>query len=178
MALLHPFLLLILLFTLSIPPNIIATKPGKDLIHETCKHTLYYDTCVASLQSSSESQTADLQGLASIALHAAADSAIETSNHIALLLNNTTDSFIQQCLSDCSENYLDAIDQIEDSIAALDSKGYNDVNVWVTAAMSDSDTCEEGFKEQPGYKSMLTDNSAEFYKLCSNALAITKLLSA
>ncbi|KAF8401431.1 hypothetical protein HHK36_012370 [Tetracentron sinense] len=101
----------------------------------------------------------------------------DTSQHINQFLETETDPYVQQCLNDCSENYLDAIEQIDDSLAALDSKGYNDVNTWVTAAMSDAESCEQGFKDGASHVSVLHDKNAIFGQLCSNALAITNLLA-
>ncbi|KAF2309922.1 hypothetical protein GH714_005649 [Hevea brasiliensis] len=87
------------------------------------------------------------------------------------------DEFIQQCLSDCPEIYQDAIDQLKDSIVALDSKAFNDVNTWVTAAMTDVESCEDGFKEKPEIAPPLTDMDKRFSQLCSASSAITNLLA-
>ncbi|RVW97864.1 hypothetical protein CK203_021174 [Vitis vinifera] len=72
---------------------------------------------------------------------------------------------------------INALDRIEDSLKALESKGYNDVNTWVTAAMADAESCEEGFLDRPGHKSPLTGRSTIFNQLCSTALTITNFLS-
>ncbi|XP_058083890.1 pectinesterase inhibitor-like [Magnolia sinica] len=172
MAHLHFFLLLSLTFSFVGP-----TFGDTELIQNTCKQTLYNDLCVSSLTSDPASSTADLPSLAIIALKLAYASALNMEKVIEDQSKVTTDPFMQQCLSDCTENFLDAIDQVEDSISALDSKGYSDVNTWVTAAMADSESCEEEFKDQPGYQSPFTAQNEEFQKLCSNALAITNLLS-
>jgi pectinesterase inhibitor-like protein len=154
-----------------------AEPKGSDLIAKTCERTLYKDLCKASLYSITNSNQADLHGLAGLALKLAARNATNISKDITNLLNKNSDPVMQQCLSDCSENYIDAIDQIRDSLAALDSKGYNDANTWVTAAMSDADSCEQGFDDQGAQESPLKANSTTFSQLCSNALAIINLLA-
>ncbi|KAF6176724.1 hypothetical protein GIB67_031535 [Kingdonia uniflora] len=148
-----------------------------DLITGTCEHALYKDLCVTSLKSDPLSESADLKGLASIALSLATKHTTNMAYHIAELLNDTTDPFIQQSLTDCSESYMDAIDQLEDSAAALDTGAYNDVNMWVSAAMTDAHSCDDLFTQQPDSGSSVTVGNKGFKELCSNALAITNLLA-
>ncbi|KAL5983683.1 hypothetical protein ACLOJK_017774 [Asimina triloba] len=173
---LHFFLLLPLTLTLSsLNPAFAAT--GAELIQSTCSQTTYPDVCSSSLSSHSASQTVDdLAGLAVIALKQAHAKASKIEEIIHEQLKKAKDGFVQQCLNDCVENFLDSIDQIEDAINSLDSKSYADVNTWITAAMADSESCEEGFKDKPGYTSPLTADTDTFNKLCDNALRITNLL--
>lgn len=172
------FLLPLTLFLTLNPSQVLsANETGIDLIRKTCDHTLYKSLCMSSLQSDPNSLKTDLKGLATIAINLAKANATDTSEQINKLFNTTTDPFIQDCLTDCSENYADAVDQLGNSIAALDSKAYNDVNTWVTAAMTDADTCEEGFTAEPGHKLVLGDRNTVFSQLCSNVLAITNLLA-
>ena len=146
---------------------------GNELIEKVCQHSPHSDICMASLRTDPNSGQADMEGLALIALKVAHANATDTSQHIAKLLNNSAlDPFIEQCLTDCSEQYLDAVEQIEDSLVALTAKGFHDVDAWVKAAIADVDTCEQGFKEKPDYESMLTHRNIIFKQLCNNALAI------
>ncbi|OVA02619.1 Pectinesterase inhibitor domain [Macleaya cordata] len=157
-------------------PNLAPT--GDDLIVKTCSHAVYKELCVSTLRDDPDSQEADLAGLASIAIKIAMTNGSEIFNHIGQLLKAANYApFTQQCLSDCSENYMDAVDQLEDSLAAIDAKGFNDVSTWVQAAMTDAESCEDGFKEEVGHQSLLTDRNAVFNQLCSNALALTNLLA-
>ncbi|WKA02752.1 hypothetical protein VitviT2T_020906 [Vitis vinifera] len=151
---------------------------GEELIAQVCDHAIYKDLCISSLQSVPESKDADLFELTTIALKLAATNATEIKKYVQKLLNKShSDRYTHQCLADCSENYEDALDRIEDSLKALESKGYNDVNTWVTAAMADAESCEEGFLDRPGHKSPLTGRSTIFNQLCSIALTITNFLS-
>ncbi|RVW60386.1 hypothetical protein CK203_089882 [Vitis vinifera] len=127
---------------------------GEELIAQVCDHAIYKDLCISSLQSVPESKDADLFELTTIALKLAAANATEIKNM-----------------------FRNALDRIEDSLKALESKGYNDVNTWVTAAMADAESCEEGFLDRPGHKSPLTGRSTIFNQLCSTALTITNFLS-
>lgn len=151
---------------------------GEELINKVCDHSIYQHLCLSSLQSVPESKNADLYDLTTISLQLAAANASEIRNHIVKLLNTSeSDSYSRQGLNDCSENYHDAVDRIKDSLEALENKGYNDINSWVTAAMADAVSCEEGFHDHPDNKSPLTTQNTIFNQLCSNALTITNLLA-
>lgn len=151
-----------------------------DLVSETCKHTLYSQVCESSLRSDPRSQASDLGGLAAIALNLSIAHGVHTLSYIHNLKSeaaaNETDLFISGCLSDCLEEYSDAVENLRDATQALNDKSYDTLNSLVTAAMTDSDTCEDGFRERTGYESPLTERNQYFSKLCSNLLAITTLL--
>ncbi|KAJ1418764.1 Pectinesterase inhibitor domain [Sesbania bispinosa] len=95
--------------------------------------------------------------------------------------NGTNSSYTSRCLSDCEEEYSEAIDNLQDSEEALANGDYDKVDTLVSAAMSDAETCEDGFKDMlsddNGSTSPLTERNRYFSELCSNALAITKLLA-
>ena len=150
---------------------------GAELIAKVCDHANYKSLCSSSLQSVPESKDADLYGLTTIALKLAAKNATEIKNHVdKLLKSSSSDSDSRRELADCSENYQDAMQMIEDSLKALEKKGYNDINIWVTAAMADAESCEEGFRDHPDHKSPLTGKNIVFNQLCSTVLTITNLL--
>lgn len=153
-----------------------VANASTDLIEEVCTNSHDKDNCVASLESNPDSKQANLAQLGIIALRLASSNATDTSSHIKQLLSNRTlDPTVEQALTDCSDHYLDAIEQLDDSIAALLANAYNDVHTWVQAAISDAESCEDGFKD--GHESMLTSRNAIFRQLCNNALAINKLLA-
>lgn len=156
-----------------------ATVPGgNDLITKTCSSTHYNEMCRTILQSSPNSNGADLYGLAQIVMNIASENVSNIYESINQLQNGTSvDSFLDDCLTDCLESYQDAIDQIEDSVTALEFKAYNDVKTWVAAAMSDAATCDMGFKEKPGYESPIAQMTAVFDQICNIILTITQQLS-
>lgn len=161
--------------------SIAQVGDGQDLLLATCRKTLYMEVCVSSLGSDPRSRGADVEGLAAIALDLSLVHGSETIAEMRKLngrVNGSKDEYMAGCLSDCLEEYSDAVENLRQSAEALGEKSYDMVNDLVSAAMTDSDTCEEGFKEKPGYVSPVTKRNQYFYKLCSNALAITKLLSS
>ncbi|KAJ7973319.1 putative Pectinesterase inhibitor [Quillaja saponaria] len=157
--------------------QILAAQTNPTLIIQACSLALQKDQCKRILESDPESKGADIHGLAKIALKQASTSATNLSKQIKQLLNKESDRKVKQSLNDCSDNYEDIIDKLKDSMAAIDTTSYNDVNTWVTAAMSNAESCEQGFKDQNVQKSPIIQMNANFHQLCSVSLAITNVLA-
>ncbi|KAG6518022.1 putative invertase inhibitor [Zingiber officinale] len=163
------------------PPTPPAVAAG-GLIASTCNRTLYYDVCVASLASRPGSRRADLRGLASISLDVGLDHARATVSLAKALSKRhaaaaaTGGAYAAGCLSDCVEEYREAVDGLRKSAAALRRRDYDDVNDLVSGAMTNSDTCESAFADKPGLRSPLTERNSYFFKICSISIAITNLL--
>ncbi|XP_038698230.1 putative invertase inhibitor [Tripterygium wilfordii] len=150
-----------------------------DLISTACNRTLHQELCISSLRSDPRSHSSDLEGLAEIALNISTIHGVQTLSYINHLKSNVggnVSEYVLTCLSDCMEEYSEAIDKLEDSVGALMNRSFDDLVTFVTAAMTDSDTCEEGFEENPEEVSPLTKRNQDFSMLCSNFLAITTLL--
>lgn len=146
----------------------------QDLVSFACNNTLYVEECLSSLRSDPLSETSDLRGLASIALNLSIAHGEETKGYIDdLKSKNGSES---RCLNDCTEEYADAVQNLEDSVHALRIRYYDKVNTLVSAAMTDSDTCEDCFGEIEEGESLLTERNQYFLKLCSNFLSIANLL--
>ena len=155
------------------------TADQEDLVSSTCKKTLYFQVCVSSLRSNPQSQTSDLRGLAVISLNLSIANGVNTLSYISHLKSEAAYNGSQSMLgylSDCIDVYSDAIQNLQDSVQALNDKSYDTLQSLVSAAMTDSETCEDGFKEMKGSSSPLTEQNQYFSQLCSNFLAITTLL--
>ncbi|KAL5786502.1 hypothetical protein ACOSQ2_008894 [Xanthoceras sorbifolium] len=160
----------------------------EDLVSTACNRTLYVDVCVSSLRSDPRSSTvSDIRGLADVALVISIENGMETLAYIKHLNSNNNGnnitgrqdpaaSYNSGCLRDCAELYEDAAQSLQESVHHLRIRYFEKVNMLVSAAMTDSETCEDGFKEVAEDVSPLTQRNLYFYKLCSNFLAITKLL--
>ena len=148
-------------------------NPAKaDLIDQTCgaANVLYKDLCQSTLRADPASKSADIHGLASIALAAASADVKVVRRQIAELLKSTSERFALGALRDCDENYSSAGEEIDESGPAMNERRYDDVNNLVSAAMTDADSCEDGFKQGT---SKLTQANEKFGHLCSNVLAIS-----
>ncbi|KAL4202157.1 hypothetical protein AMTRI_Chr02g262300 [Amborella trichopoda] len=170
-------ILLFLSLTLAFAEQTEPLSHSSNLVDKVCKQTKYYDFCVRQLDSNPARAKADLAGLGVIAIDQGIAKAKSTFSYIQELQNKTENPSLLQALGDCSELYVDAIDQLEDSKRSIELKDYADANMWVSASMADSDTCEEGFAEQEeALPSPLSKNNSQLSKLGSIALAIIKLL--
>uniref|UniRef100_A0A2N9IB23 Pectinesterase inhibitor domain-containing protein n=1 Tax=Fagus sylvatica TaxID=28930 RepID=A0A2N9IB23_FAGSY len=134
------------------------------------------ELCISSLKSDPASQQADLEGLAIIAIKLAYENATAIADNILVLSNSNTDTepSEEQGLDQCMDNYLDAVDQLENAIYAFSKNAYKDVHTWVKAAVADADSCEAAFE---GRKSEITHKNKIFRQFVNNTLAILKVLT-
>lgn len=92
-------------------------------------------------------------------------------------------------LTDCVENMEDSVDELQKSL--LEMKNLNgpdfeekmgNVMTWVSAALTDEDTCMDGFDDNSALngkvKATIRNYIVNVAQLTSNALALTKNLSS
>ncbi|KAH7543004.1 hypothetical protein FEM48_Zijuj02G0136600 [Ziziphus jujuba var. spinosa] len=151
---------------------------ARGLIKKACETSLHKGLCVATLKADTDYKGAKLHDLAEIVLKAATSNATALQKEVGQFLKERADTSVESALKDCKENYDDAVSQLEKSKKALENKRYNDVNTWVTAAMNDADSCEQGFKEQAEKDSPIAQKTVIFGQLCSNVLAVTNKAAA
>ncbi|KAF6158913.1 hypothetical protein GIB67_012330 [Kingdonia uniflora] len=133
---------------------------------------------MTSLQSIPESCTSNLQELGIISLELAIANAKSTVRGInKLIRDKDSDPYAVTCLRDCLELYSNAIPTLEDSISAFRCNDFGSVNIWMSAGMEASRTCEGGFEEKEGEISPLTKENNGFYQLCDIALVISTLFT-
>ncbi|KAF3772581.1 putative invertase inhibitor [Nymphaea thermarum] len=152
-------------------------EEGIQFIKKTCKQTLDYSFCLTTLQADNRSFHANLTGLDAIAMEMGLKNATSTLSYISKLLNQKTDPYTKACLKDCKELYSSTIDSFKSGIENLGAKRYDDVNVEISAAMTNADTCETGFTDGDGGASPLTKQNQNLMNLGSLALAILKLIA-
>ncbi|KAM6540920.1 hypothetical protein CsatB_005367 [Cannabis sativa] len=147
---------------------------GAKLISKVCQNVTQKAFCSSMLLSDPNTHNANLRGLGLIALKQAATNASDISEFIKTKLNDpNVDPEVQDGASDCLEFYIDAAEQLEDSVSAQISKAYKDVETWVNVAVSDSKSCDVALT---GYDSVLGNKSQVFRWLCETALTINKML--
>ncbi|XP_059625170.1 cell wall / vacuolar inhibitor of fructosidase 2 [Cornus florida] len=129
-------------------PSLISAD--QNTISQACEQATPKDFCVSFLQASPESQNSDIKGLAFLALKLANQNATDESAQIREYLRRqgNTDPAVQQAISDCGVQYLDATNQIDNAVLALSVGAYSDVDRWVKAAITDIDVCEDGIQKQ------------------------------
>ncbi|XP_077252688.1 pectinesterase inhibitor 6-like [Tasmannia lanceolata] len=79
-------------------------------------------------------------------------------------------------LNVCREVYTDALGNLMVSIKNMDNRASADLNINLSAVISDVSTCEDGFMETPGVGSPLTKINSVITKLASNNLDLASKL--
>ncbi|KAL3717634.1 hypothetical protein ACJRO7_009127 [Eucalyptus globulus] len=162
-----------------------AQPSSSDLISQVCAHVPRKGFCESTLRSDPRSEGADTAGLAAVALALAASNATDNAAFIGRMLGGGGDGWaggsldpaVEQCLSDCADQYVDAVEQVEASIAAASARDYGGLRPWVKAAIADAESCEEGFRMEAGGHQMLMSRRNKVFKLlCDTALRIVELL--
>ncbi|CAI8607806.1 unnamed protein product [Vicia faba] len=160
--------------------------PNTDLnpatsLKSVCDATQYPHSCIAAISSLPESNTTDPEKLFKLSLKVAMD---ELSNLTRLKLKASGDTRLEKAIAVCSSVLEDSLDRLNDSMSMIiaDDKilspaKVRDVETWITAALTDHDTCLDAVGEvnSPAARGVLTQietamrNSTEF---ASNSLAI------
>ncbi|XP_031399980.1 pectinesterase inhibitor [Punica granatum] len=159
------------------PSTSTGSAAGTGLVAEVCGQCKNKDLCLSSLNADPNSKGADLSALTLIAIRVAIANATDTVSYIQKELSDTSlEPGVQQALSDCAENYDDAVQQLDDSIAALTIRNYADLRKWVQTAAADADTCSAGARAAGSDNLGLSNRSKTFRQLCNNAITIIGIL--
>ncbi|KAL0299677.1 UNVERIFIED_CONTAM: putative pectinesterase/pectinesterase inhibitor 34 [Sesamum radiatum] len=92
--------------------------------------------------------------------------------------NLNMDPRVRSAYEDCLELLQDSVDLLSRSLTSVASGGgpggsTQDVLTWLSASLTNQDTCTEGFDELNGYvKSQMSDRLKDLSELVSNCLAI------
>lgn len=169
------------------PPPPPPTAPAADvgLVRATCNSTAYYDLCMSTLGADPSSATADLRGLSTIAVSAAAVNAsggAATAVALAAGGTNTTttvDGTVQALLRTCATKYDEARDALSAARDSIAQENYDYAAVHVSAAAEYPQVCRVLFQRQrPGeYPPELAAREETLRRLCTVALDIITLLS-
>ncbi|GAB4853697.1 hypothetical protein Ancab_017889 [Ancistrocladus abbreviatus] len=160
---------------------LVVHQEGEDLVDFACNHTLYYEICVTSLRSDPRSKTSDLKGLAVIALDLSITQGMQMLAHFHDMKSgagsyNSSD-YASETVEDCIDEYSNAMVNLKEAINSLHEGSYGTVNELVSGAMTDCQTCEDEIEDKSTSISQLADGNQYYYRLCSNLLAMTTLLS-
>ncbi|XP_020219997.1 pectinesterase inhibitor 7 [Cajanus cajan] len=158
-----------------------------DFIRASCNTTLYPDLCFSSL---SRFAAAVHRSHANLARVAVAVSLSKAHGAAAYLSHQTAAADSESgggggALHDCFANLEDAVDEIRGSLKQMrrlgpDSEsgsvrfGLSNVLTWMSAALTDEETCTDGFEGVPEgpVKTNVCDRVTRVKKFTSNALAL------
>ncbi|KNA20331.1 hypothetical protein SOVF_053350 [Spinacia oleracea] len=153
-------------------------EPNNPLIEKACANAKHKESCILTLKSFPESKTADMKKLAFLFLNTTKSLGLEIATWVGDKLEDqeSMGPGIDQALTDCNDQYTDAMAQLEDSLVAFFSNSYKDVNTWMTTAIKNAESCEESLKKGNAVDVMGNRNKM-FVQHCSNALAVVNVLA-
>lgn len=145
-------------------------------ISRACSKTQYPTLCVNSLLEFPGSTTASDQDLVHISFNV-------TLQHLSRALYSSTGISTIQMEPRVRSAYVDCLELLEDSVDALlrsltsvvggGGGSTEDVLTWLSAALTNQDTCAEGFEDTSGsVKDQMANNLKDLSELVSNCLAI------
>ncbi|XP_047332749.1 pectinesterase inhibitor 11-like [Impatiens glandulifera] len=181
-------LVVILNSTFSGSSPVVETENIK-FIRRSCGITTYPTLCVSSLAAHANAIQTSPMRLSHTALSLSYDATRSTSVTIALLAQSH--GLLPReaaAMRDCVEELGDSIDQLKRSLAEmneLNGPNYglvmNNIQTWVSAALTDEDTCTEGFKGAPTgskVRSQVRERILNVSHMTSNALALINTYAA
>lgn len=170
--------------------NLYTNITVTDFIKASCETTRYPDLCYKTLSPYATSIQTNAMELANAALNVCLKSAKTTSKSVKELLKGRDLSMRDgQAVEDCLENLSDYVDEMKKSMVEmkdLDGPDFNEkmgnLKTWVSAALTDEDTCTDGFQEDSAVKNVKIKETIRGYivniaELTSNALALITNIS-
>ncbi|KAI3517580.1 hypothetical protein L1887_16795 [Cichorium endivia] len=173
-------LLVTLLFTSSITLVSATEKTNTEFIRTSCSLTTYPALCFNSLSTQAGAIQTSPKLLAQTALSVTLDTTRTTSSAMVKLsqVHGMTPREVA-AMKDCIELLSDSVYELKRSLEEMSQPGskdlrlvMSDVQTWVSSAMTDEDTCAEGFVNDPKMKSVVRGKIVNVAHLTSNALAL------
>ncbi|KAI3449478.1 hypothetical protein Pfo_006143 [Paulownia fortunei] len=160
---------------------------GNDYVQDACSVTRYRDICIRSLASFSNTAKHNPIIWARAGVSVTIGEAKRVAQYLATLKRNKKGNRGRNrvALSDCVECFQDSLDNLHKSLDVLRklsirefSSQVEDVTTWVSAALTDEDTCLDGFDEQKGKRvKALINRVSNVTYMTSNALALVNKLA-
>ncbi|KAL2229175.1 pectinesterase inhibitor 3-like [Sesamum indicum] len=181
-TLLFSLFLLLLSPLLPHPTPTRANAQKHDLVHRSCLHATYPAICVRTL-SSHGGAAATLRELAQLAVKVSLARVRKASDFLSHKKGSGRRE--QGALSDCVEQMGDSVEELSKTLAALQHLRHDadfrwqmsNAETWVSAALSNEDTCLDGFKEMDGeIRSDVHRKIMNVARVTSNALYLINLL--
>ncbi|VVB03767.1 unnamed protein product [Arabis nemorensis] len=179
-----------------------ATTNDLDFIRTSCNATLYPDVCFTSLAGYASAVQDSPARLAKLAIGVSLSQAKSTATFLSKLSRSAAVTAVASdghqtasaAIRDCVSNVEDAVDEMRGSLRQLrDMNGggvaaarrsvetfrfqMSNVQTWMSAALTDEDTCTDGFEDMEEVlggviKRSVCDRVDEVKRLTSNALAL------
>ncbi|KAF5455262.1 hypothetical protein F2P56_024858 [Juglans regia] len=166
----------------------IAYGKEDNYVDDACSVTRYQDLCLHTLASFSRTCKSSPSKWARAGLSVTLAEVKSTAQYLTSLKKHLAMRGRNRvALSDCIECFQDAIDELHKSLYVLrrlSKRPYifdvqmSDLNTWISAALTDEDTCLDGFEGQKGKQVKLLRNRVfNATHITSNALALVNKLA-
>ncbi|KAI9080250.1 hypothetical protein K1719_037644 [Acacia pycnantha] len=181
------FVLLVLLLPSSLTStgHLVSAK-GNTYVRDACSVTMYQDLCIHSLASFSNTARRSPSRWARAGVSVTITEVKNVQAHLARLKRyRRLRGRNRAALSDCIDTFADALGELHRSLGVLRrlsrktfSDQMDDLNTWISAALTDEDTCLDGFEGQKQRQiKSLQDQVQNVSYITSNALALVNKLA-
>jgi pectinesterase inhibitor-like protein len=164
-----------------------STQTYNTYIKTACNSTLYPQVCYESLSSYASQIQTNPQKLCTTALTLALRAAQNTSSTVSKVSKQAGLSSTEVAvIKDCVDNVKDSISELQDSLNEMGQLNGSDVEfrvasvkTWVSAALTDENTCTDGFNGKnvnATVKNKIREYILNLSRLTSNALALINSL--
>ncbi|OIW10071.1 hypothetical protein TanjilG_32811 [Lupinus angustifolius] len=160
-----------------------------DFIRSSCNTTLYPDICFTSLSRYANAVQQNPGQLARVAISVTLSKVHRVASYVSNLTREadySADTRAASAIHDCFTNLDDAVDQIRGSLKQIRQIGavgagagsflfqMSNVQTWMSAALTDEETCTDGFQDVDDckVKTQVCDRVSNVKKFTSNALAL------
>ncbi|KAL4574885.1 hypothetical protein LXL04_021725 [Taraxacum kok-saghyz] len=178
-SLLPNILLITLLFTSSIS-LISLQETNLEFIRTSCNLTSYPTLCFNSLSTQACAIQTSPKLLAQMAISVTLNKTRSTSSAMVKLSKVHGMTPIEvSAMKDCIELLSDSVYELQKSLGEMSTPGskdirfvISDIQTWVSSALTNEDTCTEGFVDDPKMKKVVRGKIVNAAHLTSNALAL------
>ncbi|XP_057774220.1 probable pectinesterase/pectinesterase inhibitor 61 [Salvia miltiorrhiza] len=153
----------------------VQNRRPSQAMSRACSRTLYPSLCLNSLLDFPGALTADEKALVHISLNLTLQKVGRSLYVSSEITNLAMDPHVRSAYDDCLELLDHSVDLLSRSLtsAAEPPGSTQDVLTWLSAALTNQDTCREGFDELNGdVKNQMSDRIKDLSEIVSNSLAI------
>lgn len=184
------FFLILLAFTTSASAaRPVAERTNTEFIRKSCKSTTYPNLCFNSLAG----RASAIGVSAHLMAHAALTISLETARSTSVMMMKAAHGQGMTrrevgAMHDCVEELSDAVSELRKSMGEMKQLGgrdfdmkMSDIQTWVSAALTNEDTCTDGFagKAMNGkVKTVVRGKILKVAHMTSNALALINSLAS
>jgi pectinesterase inhibitor-like protein len=172
--------LLLSLVAISSLNSIQAVDQTNEFIKTSCSTTTYPSLCYTSLSARASAIQTSPKLLAQTALSVTFDTT-KLASATMLRLSKTLGLSPREvaAMADCMELLTDSVNELRNSMEEMSRPGskdfrlvMSDIQTWVSAALTDEDTCIEGFSGKGSMKNVVRGKIVNAAHLTSNALSL------